>query len=542
MFDAVGSKNVLRAVALVCAIGAAAMVVLLTGVLSPAARAGAVSASSPPPCAAGTTIQTKKGPVCGLVQSNYTQWLGIPYAKPPVGNLRWAPPQTPASWTAPLQATQEESPCPQSTISTDEDCLYVDVIVPSGAGSGPLPVVVHIHGGGFQGGSNSVYDKTKLATQGHVIVVGIQYRLGILGFLAESQFGAHAGDYGLQDQQAALRWVQSNIAAFGGNPHNVTIIGDSAGGSSMCDQIGSPTAAGLFKKVISISGEYNSLLGSPTSLQPQDCKAILPTEQQADATGASFAAKVGCGQASDVASCLRDVPVETLLTTAGGTNSPIVNGTTLTMQLQQAFASGAINRVKTIMGVDRDEDLTGTATTGAQYRQLVKTQYGAFAPQILAMYPLARFGSPFLAYRTVAADSNTVCPALVRDRRLSKWIPVYAYEGDDTDAPPSSFEGTTNPGGAYHVAELGFIFPGVFGITTNYDADQQALGDQIFAEFAAFARTGNPNAAGTPAWPQFGAGQQVMSMQPAGDSELVSTATISGEHNCSFWNSISPKP
>lgn len=154
------------------------------------------------------------------------------------------------------------------------------------------------------------------------------------------------------------------------------------------------------------------------------------------------------------------MPVQTLLTTAGGTNSPIINGTTLTTQLQKAFASGAINHVRAIMGVDRDEDLTGSATTGAQYLQLVRTQYGALAPRILALYPLGSYGSPFIAYRTVAADSNTVCPALVRDRRLSRWIGVYAYEGDDTDAPPSSFEGTTNPGGAFHVDELGFLFPG----------------------------------------------------------------------------------
>jgi para-nitrobenzyl esterase len=536
-----GSKNVVRAVAVMAAVAAVAAAVLTTGLFSGAA--GAAATPSPPACAAGTTVQTHDGPVCGIVASNYREWLGIPYAAPPVGSLRWRPPQPPAKWTSALQATREESPCPQSGISTDEDCLYVDVIVPSNVGSGPLPVLVHIHGGGFQGGSNSVYDKIKLATDGHVIVVGIQYRLGILGFLAESAFEAHAGDYGLEDQQAALRWVRHNIAAFGGDPGNVTIIGDSAGGSSMCDQIASPTAAGLFKKVISISGEYNSLLGAPTSLQPQDCKATLPTESQADATGASFAASVGCGQASDVASCLRSVPVQTLLTTAGGTNSPIINGTTLTTQLQKAFASGAVNRVRAIMGVDRDEDLTGTATTAGQYRQLVRTQYGALAPRILALYPLASYGSPFIAYRTVAADSNTVCPALVRDRRLSRWIRVYAYEGDDTDAPPSSFEGTTNPGGAFHVDELGFLFPGVFGITTNYDADQQALGNQIFAEFTAFARTGDPNTAGTPNWPEFNTRRpRVMSMQPAGDSELMSTRTISAEHNCGFWNAVSPRP
>jgi para-nitrobenzyl esterase len=541
-----GSRNRLRAAAVAVAIGAAALAVLMTGLLSGASGAGAATPSAVA-CSSGTTIQTQNGPVCGVVQGNLTEWLGIPYAAPPVGSLRWQPPQPHANWTMALQATQEETPCPQGTVSTNEDCLYVDVYVPSVTHTGKLPVLVHIHGGGFQSGGNSTYDKTELASQGNLIVVGIQYRLGVLGFLANSSFGAHAGDYGLQDQQAALRWVQKNIGAFGGNSNNVTIIGDSAGGSSMCDQIGSPTAAGLFQKVISISGEYNSLLGSPTSLQPQDCKATLPTEKQADAAGANFANLVGCGQASDVAACLRAVPVSTILTASSGlaatngTNSPIINGTTLTEQLQKAFASGAINQVRAIMGVDRDEDLTGTATTAAQYVQLVKTQYGRFAPEILRLYPVAQYGSPFVASRTVAADSNTVCPALVRDRRLSKHITVYAYEGDNGDPPPRT-PATTTPTGAAHVSELGFIFPGVFTTQTTFDANQQVLANQIFSEFTAFARTGNPNTATTPNWPVFGGkNSEVMSMQPAGDSTLRSTNEISIEHNCAFWNSISPK-
>lgn len=289
-----GSKNLVRAVAVMAAVVAAAAAVLTTGLFSGAA--GAAATPSPPACAAGTTVHTDKGPVCGIVASNYREWLGIPYAAPPVGSLRWRPPQPPAKWPTALQATKEESPCPQSGISGDEDCLYVDVIVPSNVGSGPLPVLVHIHGGGFQGGSNSVYDKIKLATDGHVIVVGIQYRLGILGFLAESAFGAHAGDYGLEDQQAALRWVQNNIAAFGGNPGNVTIIGDSAGGSSMCDQIASPTAAGLFKKVISISGEYNSLLGAPTSLQPRTARRRCPPSRKRTPRGRPSPPAWGAGR------------------------------------------------------------------------------------------------------------------------------------------------------------------------------------------------------------------------------------------------------
>ena len=126
--------------------------------------------------------------------------------------------------------------------------------------------------------------------------MGIEYRLGVLGFLADKALGAHSGDFGLQDQQFAMKWVKQNISAFGGDPANITIMGSSAGASSVCDQIASPTAHGLFEKAINFSGEYNSLFGAPTSLQPQDCKAQLPTQQQANATGALFAASVGCDQ------------------------------------------------------------------------------------------------------------------------------------------------------------------------------------------------------------------------------------------------------
>ncbi|HLI38842.1 MAG TPA: carboxylesterase family protein [Streptosporangiaceae bacterium] len=524
------------------AVGAAVILAAGTAAAVQATTSARAAPAQRPACAHGTTVQTATGPVCGITANGLDEWLGIPYAAPPVGSLRWQSPQPHAPWATVLPATTEESPCPQGTISTDEDCLYVDVYAPAGALRGSLPVLVHIHGGGFLGGSNSVYDKTKLASQGHMVVVGIQYRLGILGFLADSAFGPHAGDYGLQDQQAALRWVQQNIAAFGGDPRNVTILGDSAGGSSMCDQIASPTAAGLFARAVSISGEYNSLLGPPTSLQPQDCKAVLPTETQAGQDGAAYAASLGCSNPATVAACLRAAPVSKLLSTPGGTLAPIINGTTLTMQLQRAFSIGAVNRVTAMMGVDRDENLTGTPTTPAQYAALIKAQYGAFAPRVLALYPLALFPSPYEAYRTVAADSDTVCPGLVTDQRLSRHIPVFAWVDYNADAPLLSFFSPAVANGAGHVAELPFLFPGVFGAPATLDADQQALAGQYFAEVTSFARTGNPAAPGTPPWPRFTAGgRQVMTLQAANDSEIRTAADIGADHNCQFWDAIAPK-
>ena len=503
-------------------------------------------------CSSGTTVQTASGPVCGIAQTGYNQWLGIPFAAPPVGQLRWQPPQPHQPWTTTLAAVTQPPGCPTGTTG-NEDCLQLDVTAPTGVGSGPLPVLVYIHGGGFTGGATSTYPEQELATSGPAIVVGVEYRLGVLGFLADKALGAHSGDFGLQDQQFAMNWVKQNISAFGGDPNNITIMGSSAGASSVCDQIASPTAHGLFEKAINFSGEYNSLFGAPTSLQPQDCKAQLPTQQQANATGALFAASVGCDQGNSkaeeaaLAACLRALPWQTLLTAqaSGGTNSPIVNGTTLTEQPLESFATGHVNRVPALLGVNRDEDLTGTATTAAAYTSLIDSQYGADAPEVLLHYPLTRFPSPYIASRTVAADSNTVCPALVRDQYLSKVMPMYAFEGDTPDLPPYS-TATPNPPGSSHDWEPGYLFPTAMGIPidSQLDADQATLRSELISQVTAFAATGSPNTTGVPLWPRYksNTGYLVMSLQPGGDDELMSAAAISLDHQCAFWDRISPKP
>jgi para-nitrobenzyl esterase len=536
------SGAVLAVVALVSGTGLAA-------VLAAPESFGASGAS----CAAGTLVRTTTGPVCGIVDKGVNEWLGIPYAAPPVGNLRWAPPRRHAPWTTTLQATAFGSQClqpgfpPAIPAGGSENCLYLNVWEPRGSvPSSGRPVMVHIHGGGFYLGSGNG-DNTLLANTGHEVIVSMNYRLGIFGFLANSALGRHSGDYGLQDQQAALRWVQENIRAFGGNPNRVTIFGESAGGSSVCDQIASPTAAGLFHRAISTSGEYNTLFGVPAAagnLEPQDCKASLPTRAQADRIGARFAAAVGCGSASDTAACLRQVPAAVVEKVAGsgyqyggqGTIAPTINGTTLTMSLRQALRTGAVNRVPVIAGVDRDENLTGVANSPAQYRQLVHAQYGPLAAEVLARYPLDRFYSPFVAWRTVAADSDTVCPAIVTDQELARWMPVYGYEIDDGNAPTSFFLPAGQPNGSYHVADW-FLTP-----TPGLDANLQVLQSQELTYVTTFARTGKPTGLHTPTWPEFNRSRQIMSLAPGADSQTLATTQIAVDHNCSFWDKVSPKP
>jgi para-nitrobenzyl esterase len=223
-----------------------------------------------------------------------------------------------------------------------------------------------------------------------------------------------------------------------------------------------------------------------------------------------------------------------------GTVAPTINGSTLTMSLRDALRAGQVNQVHVIAGTDRDEDLVGTATSAAQYQSLVDTQYGVYASQVLAKYPLSHFDSPGVAWRTVAADSDTVCPALQTDRDLASRLPTWGYEIDDTDIPPYRAAGpeVVAPGASHVGAWL--LTPQA----TPLDANQQVLQDQELAYVTAFARTGRPNADGAIPWPRFDPANDPteLSLQPAGDTEPVSAAQVAAQHNCGFWDKLAPNP
>src|SRR5690349_12859070 len=252
----------------------------------------------------GPVVGTTNGPVRGLASGAVDEFLGIPYAAPPVGALRWRPPQPAARWSGVRDATQFAPHCPQpptpfGQASTSEDCLFLNVFTPSREGNAShRPVMVWIHGGALVTGESNDYIPTKLVEDG-VTVVTINYRLGALGFLAHpalADANGQSGDYGLMDQQAALRWVQRNIASFGGDPRNVTIFGESAGGLSVLSQVASPQARGLFERAIAESGSYNLTQASLSS---------------AEAAGEAFAATAGC--TSQTAACPRSLPVSAIL-------------------------------------------------------------------------------------------------------------------------------------------------------------------------------------------------------------------------------------
>src|SRR5580693_1893162 len=497
------------------------------------AAAPAVSASA----ASGPIVGTANGAVQGVANGAVDEFLGLPYAAPPVGALRWQPPQPAASWSGVRDATQFAPHCPQvagpfGEASTSEDCLYLNVFTPSGGGD--HPVMVWIHGGALVTGESDDYAPAALVADG-VTVVTINYRLGALGFLAHPALAdarGQSGDYGLMDQQAALRWVQRNIANFDGNPRNVTVFGESAGGLSTLSQVASPQARGLFAKAIAESGSYNL---TQTSLA------------SAETAGEAFATEAGC--ASQTAACLRSLPVSAILTDQDAAGyTPNINSEVLPESLGTAFATGNFNRVPIINGTNRDEwrlfvalsELEGNPVTASNYQSMISSTLGvpaAVAAVIAAKYPLTAFSSPSVALGAVGTDAIFACPALSIDQSVSRFVPTFAYEFNDENAPELFLPPVSFPYGAAHASEIQYVMDlptAVFGKALS--APQQRLATIMKGYWTNFAKGGFPSSFGAPFWPLFnGLIQPIQSLIPPAPRTETNFASA---HNCVFWTAL----
>jgi para-nitrobenzyl esterase len=507
---------------------------------------------------------TESGLVIGSTTDGGNQFLGIPYAAPPVGALRWTAPKRYGFFPGfVLQATQFGSACTQPGGIGSENCLFLNVFTPPVKSDDGwrdrdrdrdrhgLPVMFWIHGGGLINGSSTPYNP-ELLVKKDVIVVTFNYRLGFLGFFAQSAIDGEGhlnGNYGLMDQQFALGWVRRNIARFGGDPDRVTIFGESAGGQSVYAQLASPLASGMFRGAISESGSYAEF---------QDYFFNVVTVAQAETTGspsvpsgAAIAESVGC--TSQTASCLRAVPASTMVAAEPFPLYPFVDGTLLTQTIGAAFASGEFNQVPVIAGTNHDEyrlfvaldyDLVGNPIlTSAEYDTAVQALWGTtLAPPVLALYPFAAYPIGGEALGASGTDGVFSCPARNVDQALSKVVPTYTYEFNDENAPPaqSAFGGLlTFPLGAYHSAELQYLFPGidVFGLPTTLSSQQIQLSDAMVSYWTQFAKTGDPNSSGEPLWSPYSEStdefQSLIPPAPAVESNFDSS------HQCStFWDTF----
>lgn len=524
-----------RSLLTIMAIALAALAI--TGTASARTLSGLAGAAPRQPL---LTVHTKDGGLEGTVSQGAHEFLGVPYAAPPVYGLRFEPPQPVSPWSGVRAATAQAPACIQYQPSgvkdgqaTSQDCLYMDIYTPRGARAGDkLPVVFWMHGGAHTQGTGVIYGGQRFATLTNSIFVSINYRLGADGFLALPQFGQGSGNYGLLDEIAALRWVNANIAVFGGNAQNITIDGQSAGSGAVCDMLASPLAHGLFERGILESGPCNGT-------QPLSVAA-------ADAKGEQFAAAAGCADPATVAACLRSAWTPNLVAAEQKVviNSPTAGTDVLPVPPEQTILSGHWNKVPLIVGSVRSEaklfDIAQASLTAAQYTAEIQSLYGANAAAVLQHYPLSDYQKPFYALAAVGTDSGNACRSYWLAGQVAKQVPTYEEEFNDPTSP--TLFGFQPPGidmSNAHSAELAYLWNFTLGYRPLTPVEL-ALGNQMDRYWGGFASAANPNAAGLLGWPLVtGSSHPVIDLRPTGNT--VSTTLFPAEHQCGFWSTIEPQ-
>jgi para-nitrobenzyl esterase len=471
-----------------------------------------------------TKVTLSDGKLEGDVVGGAVRFLKIPYAKPPMGELRWKAPQPNEPWNGVRHETDFSSHCPQAKselgeASTDEDCLYLNVWRPNKNNS-ESPVMVWIHGGGLTTGSASDlvptadqlwFDGQFFAERHGVVVVTFNYRLGALGFFAHPALadeGSPVGNQGLLDQQRVLHWVHDNIEAFGGDPKNVTIFGESAGSGSVCMHVASPGSRGLFHRAISESG---------------GCTTNSATDRDTlNAQLEKFASDHGC-EGDDVLKCLREKPVDQIISMqeivrTGGLDAlkanmnfgPVVDGKdgVLPEPAGDLYDRGDVAQVPYLLGTNTEEANVyflnaPVPETDADFESAIRDKYGDFADRVLALYPLSKFGGDIRKTMSrIASDSGLVCSTHDTARRAAKaGLSVFMY---NFNIPWSVADGHLGP---CHASELSHVFgdPYVFpGQDPDVTSKSKTVSDAMNAYWAQFAATGNPNYKDAPAvWPDF---------------------------------------
>jgi para-nitrobenzyl esterase len=506
----------------------------------------------------GKLIETTAGPIQGALMPTTITYLGIPFAEPPVGDLRWRPPEPHRPWRSVLDATRFGHHCLQATAESrqrnaSEDCLFLNVYVPRKHRLShdpqilaPWPVMVWIHGGANARGASDDFDPTPIVETGHgTVVVTLNYRLGPFGFLAHPALDAegHAAvNYGVMDQQLALKWVRANIAQFGGDAHNVTIFGESSGGLDVATHLASPLSAGLFDKAIIQSGAY---------------QLDTPSLKDSEKLGVAFANRADCG--NQTASCLRALSAAAVLARAGEVNTPgtaynqsTVDGQILIESQRKAFEEGRINRAPVLQGNNGDEGPHLQTLTLDEYRSEIQSLAKAFGrdpTQALTIYSLQLFSSPVHAVRVAAGDALFECSAQASNLSLSKWVPTFAYEFSDS---------ASGPNGASHGAEQKYLLKvkhdfedfkidqgdtrqqTEIALAHSLDGDplllsaaSKRLSEAMRSSWTAFARSGNPVTALTPGWPLASNGVEILEPSLPG---ALPNSELHARHHCDFWN------
>ena len=453
------------------------------------------------------------GAVSGVAGDGISTFKGIPFAAPPTGDLRWKAPAPVKSWSGVRKADVFANACMQppnsqgNTSPVSEDCLYLNVWTPATSATAKVPVIVWIHGGGFTGGSTSIsmYDGAGLARKG-VVLVSLAYRLGPFGFMAHPELsresGHGSGAYGIEDLVAGLKWVQANIAAFGGDPGNVTIFGHSAGAAAATFLAASPLSKGLFHRVIAMSG--SSFTPLQTS-QQNGFGMSIPALKTAEATGNTFLAKLGVKSINEA----RALSADAIQAATGGGLAfrPVADGYVISQDLYTLYEQHKFNDTPVLLGHTSDETLAfggGGAVTSAAFEQQIQTQFGAQADAILKVYPHATDAEAVRAARHVRNDTSFAWNMWTWAREQSKQgtgkVFSYYYNNHGPQAE-----------GSGHGSDVPFAFQTLAGGRRTSSPGDLALSETISSYYVNFARTGDPNGKGLPPWPAFtDRNQQVM--------------------------------
>jgi para-nitrobenzyl esterase len=467
-------------------------------------------------------VQVAAGQLEGYLHEGVEHYLGVPYARPPIGDLRWRPPQPLQPWEGALRVQTNPDRCTQSvpvanSLSGSEDCLYLNIWTATQKPAAPMPVMVWIHGGGFivGQGSYSDHEGMTLAQRGGVVVVTMNYRLGVFGFMAhdalltEDPDHPTTGNYGIQDQTAALRWVRDNIGAFGGDPDNITVFGQSAGGVSVCAQLVSPQAAGLFHRAV---------------IQSAPCATPMSSLSAVAKLGQKLSTGLGCDNDEDQLACLRRHSAEEVSAVHPPDPSfgfgedyalwwPVLDGTVLPQQFLDAFKAGDFNRVPVISGYTLDEaslliwlshNLRFERLRAEDYPQRVAYLVGSdeLAGQVLERYPLSNYDSAFDAFTDAYSDGFFTCLTRWQTAALAAHTPTWSYRFDYAEAP--FFIPWARDLGAYHSAEIQYIFGRRMSVTgRDFAARETDLADSMMGYWVQFADRGDPNDAGRVQWPPY---------------------------------------
>lgn len=525
----------------------------LLSLIALVAAQGGCSDGEPALVPTPTEAMTEYGPVRGSIANGAVGYLGIPYAAPPTGNLRWAPPAAPTPWTETLDADTRPRACPQVIpilgAQTEEDCLYLNIHAPLEVPESGAPVLFWIHGGGFTLGEGVQTEGgtigDRLASAENIIVVSFNYRLGALGFLshpaleAESEAGI-SGNYGLLDQVAALTWVKDNIRAFGGDPERITIAGQSAGGMSVCAHLVSPRSEGLFQGAIVESGP---------------CEYTMSSED-GNAQGVRFAEALptpcDAGTSSDVLACLRGTSVADILATLPGSRDfltrnentadwgPVVDGDVMPLAVGAAIRAGNMADVPVLVGFTKNEGrvfaaLSDLVVAEEDYEARLTELAGGPGPgadAVIAAYPL-NGEDPTVRYFDAIGDQLLTCAARSSAIAMGEQTDAYQYF---YTYPNAAFQLPTDFDlGAYHAAEVQFVF----GYRANafirrFNDEEQIIYDIVRPYWGSFVRDGRPRVDGLPEWPKYDAAE---------DNHLVLDLTVvtgtgAAAAQCEVWDAL----